>query len=99
SEFAVALPHQIERVFVKAEPDVQSVLFDPIVDSFVSSAGPLSAETPTCLVNGDVVTILLRQFVRGSQSADSATKDRDLSPPAFCCRGFLHSRDHQSRRS
>ena len=55
-ELLVAFVEELEGVLVPPEPHVQAVFLDPTVQS--TTAGPLSAEPPPALVDGDGLEVI-----------------------------------------
>ncbi len=76
-QFLVALPQVMEGVVVEAEPDMDAVFLDALVVGGIASAGPLAAETPALLVQGDLVTLCQL----GSLVRRKAVVTADTPPP------------------
>ena len=83
-EFLVTLPQKPERVFVKAEPDVQPVLFDAVGGTAARRA--LAAQPPAELIDGDVEAALVfgaAELERGGHGGAAATDHGDLDCRLF----------------
>ena len=88
-QLGVALAHQCERVLVRAEPDVQSVLFDTAV--VAAARRGLTAQSPSALVHGDRLEAItpagFAQSPRGGQPCHATAQDGD----AFLAAGHPRS--------
>src|SRR5215831_8017672 len=48
----------LEGVLIEAHPEVDAVLLDAVVDVAIATGGAFAAETPTHLIDGDVIALL-----------------------------------------
>jgi hypothetical protein len=77
-ELRVAIAHQPKRIFVEAEPDVQSVLLD--APGRTAARGTLAAQSKALLVNGHLVApfeLGAGQLEGGGHRGATATDDRN----------------------
>lgn len=78
---SVTMTEHAESIIIATEPDVESVLFDPLAARRTAAARFLAAEPPAQLVDGDVVLVSPIRghggLARRRQGSDSPAEDRD----------------------
>ncbi len=91
-QFLVALPQAVEGIVVEAEPDMDAMFLDALVVGRLASAGPLAAETPALLVQGDLVTVLpvglTSKTKGGGDGGHAAAQDGDLADRRYSVHAY-----------
>ena len=82
AELGIAFAQKLERVFVVAEPDMQTVFFDP--SGPAATGRPFAAEPPAGLIDGQLISPLVlraRQFERRGHRGAASADHRDFDRP------------------